>query len=296
MKAQVEVFPRMWHRKRKNWTDIVWKRGGTSGIMTTLRHAREQAAPPPYPELLRELALDQAQQAIEQIEREAEADKPLDSAAPEHQLPTTPTPEQTITAPSLPPVISSPLVELAQAAAPILRQILAQAFGDGLRLAVQEAVPILRGLAQGQNAAELRAQITQDVRHAIADLLGSSGGTTPRPEQASSPPPADPVASSPPKLSMPRVDIIGAYPVQIAQIKERYGNAMLLRFLDVDEPRKEISGEHAIITTRRASHKDVDRIKKAKAELHYANGGVDTIYQCLQQISASHAFPGRPLQ
>lgn len=125
------------------------------------------------------------------------------------------------------------------------------------------------------------AALPEDVRMQVADVVG---GPAPTPAVET---PAAPTFT-PEHERQPRVDVVGLLNGQVDVVKRACGRQWNLRFLSAEEvERQPITAPDAIMLRRFVSHSAQERIKKAGAKLHYANGAAESVIARLNQLYAA---------
>jgi hypothetical protein len=166
------------------------------------------------------------------------------------------------------------------AADPVMLAII-NLFGALQERAERTMAPVLERLERME--ARLAA-LPEDVRLQVADVVGG--------------PAAAPVVETPvdavdaaPTLTherQPRVDVVGLLNGQVDVVKRACGRQWNLRFLSAEEvERQPITAPDAIMLRRFVSHSAQERIKKAGAKLHYANGAAESVIARLNQLYAA---------
>jgi hypothetical protein len=127
------------------------------------------------------------------------------------------------------------------------------------------------------------AALPKDVRTQVADCVGDSA--PPLPEGVIV---HDEVARRDDPMRMPRVDVVGLLNGQVDVVKRACGHQWNLRFLTADEVRSQpITAPDAIMLRRFVSHSAQERIKKAGATLHFANGAAESVIAQLNKLGAA---------
>lgn len=142
------------------------------------------------------------------------------------------------------------------------------------------AATIERELGSSLNQVVQRA--TAELRAANVDVISQLlGGSPPQPPAA-----AEPIQpGEPPKVRGLRVDIIGANGVQMEQVRKAAGPAYDLRFLTAQEVEHQpVTADHAIVLKKFVGHSAQERVRKSGAQLHYANGGIDSVLTSLRSL------------
>lgn len=138
--------------------------------------------------------------------------------------------------------------------------------------------PLMERLAQLE--AQVRA-IPENVRAQVADVVGG-----PAPVDHAHDDMVGLPVFTPERL--PRVDVVGLLGSQADVVKRACGNQWSLRFLSAEEvERQPITAPDAIMLRKFVSHSAQERIKKAGAKLHYANGAADSVIAQLNSLAVA---------
>ena len=95
-----------------------------------------------------------------------------------------------------------------------------------------------------------------------------------------------PTPQAPVVPSKPRVDVIGLLPAQANQVASEMDEQFALRFYSAEQAeRQQLTAPHAIVCSKFTSHAAQASVKKAGADIIYANGGTGSVVSALQQLS-----------
>jgi hypothetical protein len=150
---------------------------------------------------------------------------------------------------------------------------------DAFTQALNNAMPSIINAVKADVAPQ--GELVGAVRQAILELLGG-----PQPQAQAQQ--ADTWQEPPIALyraSKPRVDVVGLLNGQAELVKKQWQHRLNLNFIPADHVgSKDVAAPDVVMVRKFVSHDAQDIIKKAGAKLHYANGGISSVLDCLARI------------
>ncbi len=268
LRVQAVLLPQDRWRTRANLTQACY---GQNNLFDRLRDAMRY---PPIPKTQAALPTPEPVQAPASVAEVAHGDNP---APAEIQ----PAAAQPLACPTLPKGIEDALDALCRANNAVML-----AFMQQVRTEMAGAVrDVLREAIQGQ-----ADSVREGVRDTIMELLGgpSAGDEPPRPDFKADMQAEQRAQEALARFKRPRVDVVGLLNGQADLVKKACGSSFDLRFLTADESeRQQLTAPVVIMLRKFVNHSTQERIRKAGANLVYANGGPESVIKCLNELPAT---------
>lgn len=183
----------------------------------------------------------------------------------------------------------APVVAAQAQAVPLVAPAPEAGLAGALGLLFAAAVPAIERMLTNAVRAALEGatssideRIKAGVRETVIEILGAP--VPPPPAEVVAPPQPAPEQERPKKS---RVDIVGLLGDQEQVVRAKHGDHFDLRFIGAKEvEHQKITAPVAIMCRKFVSHSAQQRIKKAGANLVYANGGADSVSQHLAAMAA----------